>query len=366
MPQVANASGSGRDARIDTLRGLLLVVMTVDHVAPDWIIRFTSETFGFVSAMEGFFLLSGYSFALAYRRLVAVPGQLWAKTRQRALMLYGYHLLSLACAFAIGMLGLLSAIGWEARAADAASLGPGLILWTLLLFYRPQYFDVLPCYILLLLAAPFFLRALQRPGLAGWVLVFSAALWGLGQAVDPFELLASQISPIQSVWPNALTWQLLFVLGMACAVPASGLARPWTRGRALSAVCLVLAGGCLALRYGWLTVSPEVLAGFDKGNLGPWRVLNVLLWLQLGARLLARYPRDAGQPFLALLGAHSLEVFSFHILLAYAVQPLFDTLAADGSPGIVLGLVLVCVAALAVPAWLHQRYRDKRRAPASR
>ena len=29
-------------------------------------------------------------------------------------------------------------------------------------------------------------------------------------------------------------------------------------------------------------------------------------------------------------------------------------------------LVLVCVAALAVPAWLHQRYQDKRRAPASR
>ena len=128
----------------------------------------------------------------------------------------------------------------------------------------------------------------------------------------------------------------------------------------------MLAGGCLALRYGWLTVSPEVLAGFDKGNLGPWRVLNLLLLLQLGARLLARYPRDAGQPFLALLGAHSLEVFSFHILLAYTVQPLFDTLAANGSPGIVLGLVLVCVAALAVPAWLHQRYQDKRRVPASR
>ena len=362
MSQVATGSEPGRDARIDTLRGLLLVVMTVDHVAPVWITQFTSETFGFVSAMEGFFVLSGYSFALAYRRLVAVPQQLWAKIRQRAVTLYAYHLSSLACAFAIGMLGLASAIGWEARAADAAQFGPDLLLWTLLLIYRPQYFDVLPCYILLLLAAPLVLRALHRPGLAGWVLVFSAALWGLGQVVDPFALLAGQLSPIQSVWPNALTWQLLFVLGMACAVPAAGLAQPWAQRRALGLICLLLAGLCLALRHGWLPAPPALLAGFDKVNLGPWRVVNVLLLLQLGALLLARYPRSAGNAFLGLLGAHSLEVFSGHILLAYAVQPAFDALSARGSHGLVLGLLLACIAALAVPAWLHQRYRDRRRA----
>ena len=76
----------------------------------------------------------------------------------------------------------------------------------------------------------------------------------------------------------------------------------------MRAACLLLAAGCLALRHGWLPAPPEVLAGFDKPNLGPLRVLNVLLLLQLGARLLARYPRDARQPFLALLGTHSLEV----------------------------------------------------------
>ncbi|NBQ88891.1 MAG: hypothetical protein EBU07_15765 [Betaproteobacteria bacterium] len=352
-----------RDARIDTLRGLFLVVMTVDHVAPAWITRYTSETFGFVSAMEGFFLLSGYSFALAYQRLLATPRQLWAKIRARAMTLYAYHLATLGIAVAIGTLGLASAIGWDARAADAARFGPSLLVWTLLLFYRPQYFDVLPCYILLVLAAPLALRALGQTRRAGAMLALSAALWALGQMTDPFAALARALSPIQSVWPNFLSWQLLFVLGMACAMPASvDLVRPWLRRPLLAVLCLALALLCLSLRQGWLTVDHALLGGFEKANLGPLRVLNVLLLLYLGALLIGRFRRASSQPFLALLGAHSLEVFSFHILLAYAAQPWVDSLSATDDRLQVAGLVLACVMALALPAWLHRRYRNRRSA----
>lgn len=355
-------TGFVRDGRIDTLRGLFLVVMTIDHVAPAWITRYTSETFGFVSAMEGFFLLSGYSFALAYQRLLGTPRQLWAKIRVRAMTLYAYHLVTLAIAVAIGALGLASAIGWEARAADAALFGPSLMVWTLLLFYRPQYFDVLPCYILLVLAAPLALRALGSSSRsAGGMLVLSAGLWALGQVSDPFAALARMLSPIESVWPNFLSWQLLFVLGMACAMPAAvGLVRPWLRRPVLVALCLLLALLCLALRQGWLAVDQSLLSGFDKANLGPLRVVNVLLLLYLGALLLGHFKRASAQPFLALLGAHSLEVFSFHILLAYAVQPWFDRLSASGSDLQVGGLALGCVAVLALPAWLHRCYHSRR------
>ena len=345
-----------RDGRIDSLRGLLLVVMTTDHLAPDWITAVTSETFGFVSAMEGFFLLAGYSFAVAYRGLLVVPGALWRKVRARALRIYVYHLGSLGIAFVVGLLGLLAAVGWDARAADAARFGPALFVWTLLLLYRPQYFDVLPCYVLLLLAAPVALRAMAAGGLrATAFLGLSAALWAVGRAWDPLGALARAVSPIESVWPNALTWQLPFMLGMACALGVAGLGRPWTRAPGLTAVCGVLALACCALRHGWLEAPPTLLAAFDKANLGPLRVLNLLLLLQLGGVLIAGRKPTARQAYLALLGANALEVFSFHVLLAYAVQPWFDEFEANGDALRAWALLATCLAALALPAYVHQR-----------
>ncbi|RJS93382.1 OpgC domain-containing protein [Salinisphaera sp. Q1T1-3] len=60
-PTRARSDARGRaihDQRVDTLRGLMLVIMTIDHLGP--LSRFTMEPFGFVSAAWGFVFLSGY------------------------------------------------------------------------------------------------------------------------------------------------------------------------------------------------------------------------------------------------------------------------------------------------------------------
>ncbi len=354
---------AGRDYRIDTLRGLLLVVMTIDHVAPPWITRYSSETLGFVSAMEGFFILAGYAHVLAYRRYLDQPGMLWRKSLRRGLVIYGYHLSALAIAFGVALGGVGDDGAWAERAADARTYGWSLIGWAAALIYRPQYFDVLPVYVLLLLLAPALLWCLNRPGSAVWLALGSALVWLLGQHWDPLSALAIAVSPIPSVWPNLLTWQLLFVLGMCCAVlpPQNALAQ-WSRRPWVIAASFGLALVCFAARHHFLALPPTILALFSKANLAPLRVFNVLLLVQLGARLMAWFPRQARVVWLALLGRHSLEVFSFHILLAYAVPPLFGAPATSDS-GLLL-LTAACALALMLPAGAREWAEHADRTPA--
>jgi hypothetical protein len=173
-----------------------------------------------------------------------------------------------------------------------------------------------------------------------WLALGSVLVWLLGQYWDPLCALAIAVSPIPAVWPNLLTWQLLFVLGMCLAVlpPQSALAE-WSRRRGVVAASFGLAVLCFAARHHVLELPPAILALFSKANLAPLRVFNVLLLVQLGARLMAWFPLQARVAWLALLGRHSLEVFSFHILLAYAVPPLFGAPALSDS-----GLVLLTAA----------------------
>src|SRR5215831_9775635 len=48
-----------RDHLLDALRGLCLVIMTIDHLSQHSLRRFTYESFGFVNAAVGFIFLSG-------------------------------------------------------------------------------------------------------------------------------------------------------------------------------------------------------------------------------------------------------------------------------------------------------------------
>jgi hypothetical protein len=51
---------------LDLLRGLCLVVMTIDHLPLMMLHRFTYETLGYFTAMEGFVLISGITCGMVY------------------------------------------------------------------------------------------------------------------------------------------------------------------------------------------------------------------------------------------------------------------------------------------------------------
>ena len=93
------APTAGRDLRLDTLRGLMLVAIAVNHLNTELRV-FTDYPFGFVSTAEGFVFLSGLVAGLVYARRSATRSQaeLRQKARHRAGEIYFSHLACFAIA----------------------------------------------------------------------------------------------------------------------------------------------------------------------------------------------------------------------------------------------------------------------------
>src|SRR4051794_39677505 len=73
-----------RRTKLDWLRGLMLVLMTITHL-PTWFSAHVGQPFGFVSAAEGFVFLSAYLVGSVYshigntRGYAAMRNTLWTR-----------------------------------------------------------------------------------------------------------------------------------------------------------------------------------------------------------------------------------------------------------------------------------------------
>ena len=82
-----------RDPRLDTLRGLMLVMITINHLGSP-LSLYTYQPFGFYSAAEGFVFLSGVVAGLVYAHYAQFgKGSLWKKAFIRARDIYVVHIL---------------------------------------------------------------------------------------------------------------------------------------------------------------------------------------------------------------------------------------------------------------------------------
>ncbi len=347
-----------RDIRLDAIRGLLLILMAAVHV-PTPVSHFLQEPFGFMSEAEGFIFLSaclaGFTFGRTYLQAdwSAMARRVW----NRAGKIYVIHLFILVPV-------VLIAWASAARVAPLANhfhdflVHPwgGLALIPLLL-HQPPLFDILPLYVILLAATPGLLAIARRHG---WeiVLVCSglgwlAAQFGLGThfTADPSRLL-----PLRWGSFNFLAWQLVWVGGLAFGETA--LHRPLLNGpsrfrvAAVSAT-IVLAG--LVARHGIFSVNPDCYLWMDKWTLGPLRLLNFAAWVGL---LLAWNPRVPSAPLapLALLGRHSLAVFSFHLPLVIAASTVIQVFALSPAEQTLVGLSVIA-ALFPWASWLEHGSR---------
>src|SRR5262249_49152159 len=100
-------AASGRDSRVDALRGLMLVVMTLDHLPAHPLLRLTKQSLGFVSAAEGFVFLSDMVSAWTYGKVFFRQGAAALRRRawSRARDLYITHVLIYTIALVAGRLG---------------------------------------------------------------------------------------------------------------------------------------------------------------------------------------------------------------------------------------------------------------------
>lgn len=351
---------SRRLLHVDSLRGILLVMMAVNHIPSDLQIA-TNHIFGFVSAAEGFVFLSGLMAGLVYARRYYKHGasEVHDSAVQRSAGIYVFQV----AIYALVMLGLRLLTAWT---GTPPAIAPRLMIdhpWSALLsgvvlLQQPSLFDILPMYCAFLLTVPVVIVACSR-GQREPVLIASFLLWTLVNLFSPQTPLIHGILNTGSF--NLLAWQLLFVVGVVFGHAWASGQRLWPKPRAgLTTVVFAIAALLYAIRHTLvhLPLSGEWLDHItNKNNLAPLRLINAALLFYLVYGIAVYFPRVlAWRPF-AFLGQHSMFVFAVHILAAYALQAFPDVFGTNET-GRWLG-TLAMIVTLFSAAGIHQRWQER-------
>ena len=319
-----------RRPELDALRGLFLVWMTLTHL-PTHLSDFVNTPFGFVTSADGFVFLSAMLVSQIYlRRAAGDPDRLRAGLWRRAARLYLYHVFMLTVAFTV-----IAAIAVHHHRLALTNLldfylaHPAVaIVGSLLLIYCPPLLDILPMYVIFLLATPFILYlALRR----GWtrIVLASFALWALAQFglrafVHNIVVRITHLPiPLQETGAfDLFSWQWIWIAGLWIGARSNEGASPlrYIRGK-WAVLCAVLCIFFIAVRHQWLGphITPQAFGySLDKWRIGPLRLINliacagVIYWLRSPLkRLISR------EPFLTL-GRASIEVFCAHLVFVFA------------------------------------------------
>ena len=340
-----------RQYELDALRGVMLVLMTVTHL-PTRLSSPLGQPFGYVSAAEGFVLLSAYMAGLVYGRVALAKGidamrlAFWRRARK----VYFAHAALLFFLFTV-----IAGVGITVDQPAVENLMSfylsepwRALLASLVLLYRPPLLDILPMYVLFMLASPLALGWGARRGWAG-ILAGSLGLWVLAQFGLGEWLFLHTVTAAGGHLPfneagsfSTFGWQLLWVLGLWMG--ASRSQAPVVRfvfARWVVVVALVLGALALGWRH-WAGQVPfeatsewrvAVNLMFDKWQLGPLRLINlmvlVVLTIQFGpvvANFWERHEWSFGRNALVTLGSASLPVFCAHLLLVLLVLTVWGDL----------------------------------------
>ncbi|MGB7758000.1 MAG: OpgC domain-containing protein [Salinisphaera sp.] len=351
----------GRDDRVDSIRGVMLAIMLIDHIGGAFK-TLTWEPLGFVSAAEGFVFLSGYMFAVVYAKDHRSNHQLLSLSVKRAVFIYRYHISCLAIilvmAWAVPTLGYYWRTMLHPIPSDPLYYG----IFSMLLIEAPKYFDILPMYFCFVLVTPLIIWALRK-GLILGVAGLSIGVWLLGFYIDPVEALSALLGPLfRTMVFNLFSWQLLWTLGLLTGFYREQIRLFATRLRPLMLIALIGFGFLLFLsRHHWigLAIDPALVV---RTELGWLRVANFIAIALVFAWIISRVPIDMKLPWFCYIGRKSIQVFSFHILVVYlSVAIGWHILALGGEPLFAL-YTLGCLASLTVPAFLSYRLSARRKA----
>lgn len=331
---MTTALPSIRDYRLDFFRGGALFFIFIDHVPGNFLSNFTLQGYALCDAAEVFIFISGYTAALVYSRASTREGTLMASARiwRRVWQLYVAHL----CLFLI----YNAEVSYTVQRfnnplfIDELQVGAFLtepaeaVVRVLLLQFQPTFLDILPLYIVLLLAFPLVLMALRRNILAA--LIPSALLY-IGARWTGYNLPGY---PEGHSWTfNPLDWQLLFVIGAAFGHSNAMGRQLVPKGRFFGgkwllwlATAVVVAGFVIKLNWTVHENFNEVpillnrnFLQLNKSVLPLVRLANILALAFLVARWVprdARFFKSRIAWLVVLCGQSSLQVFCLSILLS--------------------------------------------------
>jgi hypothetical protein len=352
-------SRGGRDCRVDTLRGLFLMVMMLDHLPYHPLLRFSRQSFGFVSAAEGFVFVSGLVSAWVYGRILNKQGEAALRRRawHRARDIYLTHLFL----YSVALLGGL----WGGRRIASQFADFWGAWWHgAVLIYQPSLFAILPMYAMFMLLVPLLLQQMAK-GRAVLIWAASITLWLAAQ----FGVGSSAHNPrwLQLGFFNILAWQLLFVAGAYLGYrKAAGRPSPIPASRVLFVFSVFLATLLLLVRHQTLFLGSPSVVNIENA-LEAWRSVNHpvrLINFAAFAYILWYIPRSVDAKvrglsvfrWLRYLGGHSLQVFAWSIFVSYLAFTFEDSWLSL-SPGWRMLLAVTAALSLALPAWVHEQWR---------
>src|SRR6202051_783077 len=331
--QLSVSQAVERDLRLDFFRGLGLWMIFLDHIPDDVVGWLALRNYGFSHAAEFFVFISGYLAGYIYGPVIQTGNFLAATKRLlvRAWHLYIAHILL--------FLIFTAQIARAARKFDnpmykdefnvANFLAhPDELIWqALTLRYKPVDLDVLPLFVVLVLASPLILWGLvRRPSLT---LLGSATLYVLARW---FDWNLASYPPGTHWYFNPYAWQLMFFFGAWCGI--GGAAKIWfliqSRAALVISVAWILFAFLIVMTWHnayleslvpkWMI---KAIYPIDKTDLDMLRLTHFLAL----AVVVTRYvPRDWAplsskwlRP-LILCGQHSLPIFCIGVFLSFGAQ----------------------------------------------
>jgi hypothetical protein len=321
-----------RDIRLDVARGLCLVIIFIAHIFDNSWAAWIPARFGFSDATEIFVFCSGMASALAFGGTFRSHGMLTGTARIvfRCWQVYWAHLAVFLVAAAI----MIAADAFHGPGIDyAGGLGLGplfdqragqALLGIVTLRWVPNYFDILPMYLGILLMVPIVV-ALSRFGLR-YVALFVAVTWLA--AFGGWLSLPAEPWGMRPWFFNPFSWQLLFFTGFAFM--SGWLPAPLTDRRLVyAAIAFVVA----SLPLAWaplheslqlFTVVRDAIAPLiDKTTFGVFRYLHFLSLAYLAFAAAGEGGRNLTGVVieqLRRLGQQSLSIFTSGLILAFTVS----------------------------------------------
>jgi len=341
-----------RLVELDFFRGLVLLVIVVDHIGGSMLSRVTLHAFALNDAAEVFVFLGGFATATAYVSMAARRSESAARIRffRRAFEIYRAFVVTAALMLLTSFVlrpFFGSAPNLATADLDSFLAAPFTALADVLLLRRQPYLSsVLPMYAFFALAVPLVLPlARSKP----WLLLgASIALWAVAAPVAEYLPSADDL-----LWDfNPAAWQLMFVLGvLACCQPVYQRVSSHRFGWVASVAALAIVAG---MAYYKLLVLPVSFDGDLKRNLAGARIVNFLgiAWLASDLARRGVVKQIARRlPWVGAVGRDGLVCFVAGAVISLTVDSVLFTLT-NGLIDVPLGLAADALALgllLAIP-----------------
>ena len=379
-PNVSQPPAKGkspRDPRLDFFRGLAMLIIMIAHIQRNAWGSWIPARFGPSDAAEMFVFCSGYAAAIAFGGTFLRAG-FWMGVRRIALRCWQVYWAHLGLFFFVATISAL-AYGWFTTEEDSRNYITGLnlgpffddpatqLVGLFTLTYVPNYFDILPMYIVILMMVPV-VMALQHihvNAAIGFCLGLYAAAWifDLNFPAEPWS---------ERVWFfNPLCWQLLFFTGFM-------LARGWIQPPPFKPWLLALAAAYVLVMiplsrwqiytqvpvlhavHDWLWMRWHDQGGIFKTNHHPLRYLHILALAYLAVWLVKGHEQALyGWPWRVVIkvGQQALATFLTSMALAWILTIALDQLGRE--PLTVAAVNLFGLATIVAVAYLVDWYKSE-------